>query len=107
MNVSLNGRSPAVLHLSVHPGPDGVHVALGGELDMATADDLVQACRSLPTPRTEVCLDLSGLDFLDAAGLCALLAVHAEVPRAGAGWSCRDHGRWLVSCWRSPGWKAY
>jgi anti-sigma B factor antagonist len=52
---------------------DSVGIRVRGELDTATADQLLDAVRSSP-PATETCVvDLAGCDFLDSSGIRALL----------------------------------
>lgn len=80
MNVSLEGHGPAVLHLSVHTGHDGERA--GGVGRGTRRSDRAAPGAGLPGAAdvaAEVCLDLSGLEFLDAAGLGALRAVQASV----------------------------
>lgn len=51
-------------------------LALSGELDLQTAPDLEAAVLGLCSDgASEVVLDLSGLEFVDSAGLRALIAV--------------------------------
>ncbi len=84
MTVSLDGHGPAVLHLSTRLEPDGACLELGGELDLATAGHLVSACQSIGLPPGGLLrLDLAGLEFLDVAGLRALLAVHRATAEQG------------------------
>lgn len=64
-----------------------VRVRLRGELDLATAPDLWQACEVLDgrlEPGLSVLVDLADLDFLDAAGLGALVRLRNRVRAAGA-----------------------
>lgn len=76
--------APAVLHVSRVPGPYGLHLRLAGELDIATAGDLREAITVLSArDLANLCLDLTDLDFLDAAGLRALLATHRLVTEHG------------------------
>ncbi|MGO4462864.1 STAS domain-containing protein [Streptomyces sp. M-16] len=70
-------------------------VAMGGDLDIATA--------TAPTPRRElttalnahreVVLDQSGVDFMDCAGLGALVHAHNLAGRLGARLVLRGAGR--------------
>ena len=76
----MDGHGPAVLHVTPEVGPRTVWLRLAGEMDVATAGHLTEVVRSLPADRlAQVRLDLSGLAFVDAAGLTALLQVEALV----------------------------
>jgi anti-anti-sigma factor len=63
--------------------PDGaVHVA--GELDILTANDLLEGLRpSLLAGSGDLTLDLSGLSFMDSAGLLALLDLSRQLEGRG------------------------
>lgn len=51
---------------------------LGGELDVATAAELETRAQQLCAgPASELVLDLGGLEFIDSAGLNAILRVRA------------------------------
>jgi anti-anti-sigma factor len=66
--------------------PDGVHVALHGEIDVANVDGVrteLEDAISAPT----LTIDLSRLDYLDSAGIRALFAVSECA--AARGCSCR------------------
>ncbi len=56
-------------------------VALGGELDLASAELLTAIVADVSSPC--VLLDLSALAFMDPAGVRALLAVTAQARHAG------------------------
>ncbi|MFI6637434.1 STAS domain-containing protein [Nonomuraea fuscirosea] len=61
-----------------------VVVALTGELDVATASDLLRIVDAALTRESpNLLLDASGLRFCDSHGLEALLAVRDKVTRAG------------------------
>ena len=68
---------------------DGSHtLELAGELDIATAPDLEATIRSLCADGVgEIVLDLSKLEFVDSAGLRAILSGKAL---------CEEHGCQLV-----------
>lgn len=82
--LSPDGPAPAVMHVSRVPGPFGVHLRLAGELDIASAGRLREVTSMLSErDLANLCLDLTDLEFLDAAGLRALLATHALVTGHG------------------------
>lgn len=64
---------------------DGVaHVALAGELDLATAPGVEEALRRAESGRPPVMvLDLSGLRFLDSTGLRIVLSADSRARREG------------------------
>jgi anti-anti-sigma factor len=72
-------------------GPDGTVVGLTGELDLATAGQLPRFVAALtPDDCRSVHLDLAGLDFIDAAGITALIRAKALVEqRSGRMTVCR------------------
>lgn len=55
-----------------------VVVAVGGELDMAYADQLRTTVRAASTIGPPVIIDLDGLTFVDSTGVYALLDVSLE-----------------------------
>ena len=74
----------------------GVLVHLEGELDVETASRFLEALRGSPTGEgREVELDLSGLTFLDVAGVRALVRVHDQMTS--------DGGRVRCAVWTRPG----
>lgn len=76
------------LQVTTSDRPDGVHVELTGELDLATApkldDELGRVEEGAPGV---IVLDLRPLSFMDSSGLRALLAADSRA---------RDAGRRLV-----------
>ncbi len=68
-------RTETYLRTSVTDGKDKARmVRVSGELDLASTGHLEAACRA-PSPGTNIMLDLSDVDFIDVAGLRALLAL--------------------------------
>ena len=57
---------------------DVVHVAIAGEVDMATADTLSEALRSAIAagPTRRVVIDLAEVTFLASSGISALIRAH-------------------------------
>jgi anti-anti-sigma factor len=82
-------HTPGALVVDLNPDPDGVTAAVIGDLDVATARDLVAATRgAFETAGSRLLtLDLAGVGFCDSAGISALL----EVRRAciERGWRVR------------------
>ena len=58
-------------------------IRVGGELDLATAPEMLSACHRAQGRATCVLLDLRGLTFLDVAGLHAVLAAAADAADRG------------------------
>jgi len=55
-------------------------ITVTGDLDLGTAEDLLVRLTSLiGSARREIGLDLSGVTFIDCAGLRALMAVDAQI----------------------------
>lgn len=68
--------------------PEGVVLALSGELDIASAPELETCLKELaPDSRRRVVLDLGELNFVDSPGISALLAARKAAD---------DEGRVLV-----------
>jgi anti-sigma B factor antagonist len=61
-------------------------ITVTGDLDLGTAEDLlVRLTALIGSTRREIGLDLSGVTFIDCAGLRTLTAVDAQVRGNGAG----------------------
>jgi anti-anti-sigma factor len=61
-------------------------ITVTGDIDLATADDLRLRLIALIGPaRRNIGLDLSGVTFIDCAGLRTLTAVHTHLSANGAG----------------------
>jgi anti-anti-sigma factor len=74
MDTGAAGSSP-------DPGPpEGSIVRVVGELDLASAPELRdRIARAADDPTCEVVVDLSGVSFVDCAGLGALLTAQAQL----------------------------
>jgi anti-sigma B factor antagonist len=73
----------AVLHVSVdEPDAGAVVVSLGGELDLRTSDGIA-ACLTELVTGNDVVVDLTGLRFVDAAGIGALVGARVEADERG------------------------
>lgn len=74
--------------------PEAARVVLRGALDLATAPLAEYELRQAQADARHVLLDLSGLTFIDAAGLRVVLAADRRARAAG--------GRLVVACNGSP-----
>jgi anti-anti-sigma factor len=59
--------------MPLHIDPTDQGYRLEGELDLATAKDLLVAIRDRPGAEARLTLDFSGITFMDSSGLRALL----------------------------------
>ncbi len=71
-----------------HDGGTTVHLRLGGELDVTSSPLLQTVIDQVLAPRrTPMCsrlvVDMSGVSFADASGLCPLLLARAMLARRG------------------------
>ena len=70
--------------LCVRPGDGGTIVAISGEVDVCTEAPLQQALLRIIRERSaRLMLDLSGVSFMDCAGLRALLATRRRAELRG------------------------
>jgi anti-sigma B factor antagonist len=70
--------------LSIRPGDGGTIVAISGEVDVGTEAALQQALLRIIRERgARLMLDLSGVSFMDCAGLRALLATRRRAEMRG------------------------
>jgi anti-anti-sigma factor len=60
-----------------------LHLALRGELDLATAPELERLLDEHLGGGDEVVVDLRGLEFMDSSGVRVLVAGHAHAGREG------------------------
>jgi anti-sigma B factor antagonist len=74
-------RSPTPLVIEERVESSGVRVALTGELDLATKCELRRRLFRTRTPGDDVVLDLSRLEFIDAAGAGMLIRAFADSRR--------------------------
>jgi anti-sigma B factor antagonist len=67
---------PPTVHVEVHLDPAGVQiVALSGELDCSNAASLQERLASMPPrPAQPLIFDLTGLRFMDSAGIAVLIS---------------------------------
>jgi anti-sigma B factor antagonist len=72
------------LDVTTSTRPDGVHVELTGELDLATAPKLEDELRRVEQGDPPVIvLNLQALSFMDSSGLRAVLAADGRAREAG------------------------
>ncbi|MFC0529285.1 SigB/SigF/SigG family RNA polymerase sigma factor [Phytohabitans kaempferiae] len=87
-------------------GGSTLTVAVGGEVDRDSADELRQAIlNGLARRPTTLHLDLSGVPFIDAAGIAALVAGYQEARRAAVQFRLRGtqpHVRRILTVARLP-----
>ena len=76
-------RSPAPLGIKERVEASGLRVTLTGELDLATKCELRRRLFRARTQGDEVVLDLSQLEFIDAAGAGMLIRALADSRRHG------------------------
>jgi len=75
---------PHPFSISSSTCPDGtVRVSLGGELDVASAPELVETLEELNSNDTWFVLDLRKLLFMDSTGLRAVIRVSKQVNADG------------------------
>jgi anti-sigma B factor antagonist len=68
--------------LSITREGERAHIALDGELDLLSEDEIDQAVREVRrSGATRVVLDLRGVTFIDSAGLRVLLALRNDAHR--------------------------
>lgn len=72
------GVTPAPFAVTSHDLGNGVRLELGGELDVASGPELVEAVDREAPGRARLVLDLRSLDFIDCAGLRAILRIRAR-----------------------------
>ncbi|MGC4870201.1 STAS domain-containing protein [Micromonospora sp. DT53] len=65
------GGAPPIFSASAEIDGDHLHVVVAGEVDMATADTMLQT--ALREPAGKITLDLSAVTFFDSAAIHALV----------------------------------
>lgn len=78
---------PDTLRLSVDDTAHATVVTATGEIDLATADQLVAAVESLPDSPAPVVLSLSGVEFIDSSSVRSLLQCEQSVTERGRGFA--------------------
>lgn len=87
------GEVHQLLKAEVTVGARGIDVRVAGEIDIANVDEFRALLWALPPTPAPLRVDLGGVDFLSAAGVRALVAVHLRT---------RARGGQLVLCNPSP-----
>ncbi|MEV4557873.1 STAS domain-containing protein [Kitasatospora sp. NPDC049285] len=82
---------------------ESVVVRACGEIDLDTAPGLHRELARALTERREVVLDLSGVTFMDCAGLGALVRARNQAERCGARLVLRGAGGCVVRLLRLTG----
>jgi len=73
-----------MLHIDTDVRSDGVVVAVAGEIDLATADDMVsQVAGHLAGSPATLTIDFAGVRFCDSAGINALVRLRGLCVEAG------------------------
>ncbi|MET7670419.1 STAS domain-containing protein [Micromonospora luteifusca] len=72
------GGAPPVFSASAEIDGDHLQVTVAGEVDMATADTMLQT--ALREPAERITLDLSAVTFFDSAAIHALVRLAQQVP---------------------------
>lgn len=73
----MSGTGPAPFSVSVEQHADArILVAVGGELDLATAPELEEALLPRLREGADVVLDLRTLEFMDSTGVRVIVAAH-------------------------------
>ncbi|MEV4655603.1 STAS domain-containing protein [Micromonospora sp. NPDC049301] len=72
------GGAPPVFSASAEIDGDHLHVVVAGEVDMSTADTMLQT--ALREPAKRVTLDLSAVTFFDSAAIHALVRLAQQFP---------------------------
>lgn len=85
MSSDLNPIRTEQLHVERFPGdPEGIVVAVSGELDLTSAPQLARALREVEDEAVSpVVVDLVGLTFVDSSGLHVLLSALRRMTRLG------------------------
>jgi anti-sigma B factor antagonist len=61
------------------PAADECTIAVGGELDLYSCPELKKAIRAVPDDVTTLTLDLTGISFVDSAGLGILVTAAKKI----------------------------
>ncbi|WP_212828194.1 STAS domain-containing protein [Polymorphospora rubra] len=91
--IRVQALSTSRLDVTVDAAGDALEVRVAGEIDIANVDEFRVLLWSLPAGAVTARVDLSGLEFLSAAGIRALIAAHLRL---------RARGTQLVLCRPTP-----
>jgi anti-anti-sigma factor len=79
----VSGSWPAPFSVSVDEQPDRIVIAVGGELDLATAPQLEETLLPCLRDGRHAVLDLRALDFMDSTGVRVIVAAHLAAQEHG------------------------
>lgn len=78
-------------------GEDRAVVAASGQVDLATAPQLVEALRQAQTRDVdEIVVDLTDVDFLDSVGVRVLVEAARDAAQSGVSLSVRGAQGWVA-----------
>jgi anti-sigma B factor antagonist len=77
------GEGQHQLNAEVTVGARGIDVRVTGEIDIANVDEFRSLLWALPSAPAPLRVDLGGVDFLSAAAVRALVAVHLRTRARG------------------------
>ena len=83
----MNASGPAPFDVTVRDDGERVRIAVRGELDLATADELEAALLPPLREGRRAVLDLHGLDFMDSTGVRVLVTAHRAAQEHGGPFS--------------------
>jgi anti-sigma B factor antagonist len=91
---------PQVL-FQIHREPDLARLAVIGDVDLASADELTERAKELiPDASGSLLIDFSGVSFCDSAGIRALLSIRSAAAQAGCEMRLTGvkhrHVRWVL-----------
>ncbi|MFG3345702.1 STAS domain-containing protein [Streptomyces sp. NPDC048018] len=72
------------LILTTREDADRMVITVSGEMDLASCPTLERATRVAPSSGTPLCLDMSGVTFMDSSGLNFLLILQRRLREAGS-----------------------
>jgi anti-sigma B factor antagonist len=77
--------SPALLEIELSRDGDGARVAVAGDLDMSTADQLAEALDSVLADDAvrRMVLDFAGVAFMASAGVAVLVGAYRQAQDCG------------------------
>jgi anti-anti-sigma factor len=83
--------------------PEGAVLTVAGSLDMATADELEEACRQCVRAGRVVVVDLAGVSMCDSTGLGAIVRANRFAKAEGCQFAVRAPRPYLVALFAMTG----